>query len=515
MAIPPRAQGPADDERPLGLIDTDLSVGEPDRQQHGDGISLTPDAEWMPIAEAATLAGVSARRLRTRIAAGDLPARREGRLWYVHRAEIAGAPRRRGGRPLAPALAWSICATIAGLPVADPRLARRAEALLDERTPAEIAPALVRRAVVRRFAADGLEVATIASDPRLLVSTPPGLLPGKVRAYVAEADLAGVIAAHTLTEQPAGPVLLRVVADLAPFTPGPAPAVLDALDALDDPDGAVAAAGALAAAALVIGGAPVAAAPAPAEPSSSEPSSAEAPSAEPSSAEASSTGGAAPTRSPRLIAAVAAAGMAAFLLPILLVALLRGGGAPAASEAPLTLPGAPAPILAPAPPPSESVATRIRIAKLQIDLAVVSGDLEREGNPPGYPYCDVAQYLTVYANPGDPGAAYLYAHAQEGMFWPLLRAYRDDPAALIGMTVEVWSADGRLHRYEIDRAKGDARDFEMADEAAANGERVLILQTSTGPNGSYPRLQIGARYLETVESTVEEATPKAYPRVCG
>ena len=68
---------------------------------------------------------------------------------------------------------------------------------------------------------------------------------------------------------------------------------------------------------------------------------------------------------------------------------------------------------APTPPP-DRVATRVRVAGLDIDLAVVRGNA-------GYPYCNVAMYLPSLSQPGFGQATYLYAHAREGMFLPLLR----------------------------------------------------------------------------------------------
>ena len=72
-------------------------------------------------------------------------------------------------------------------------------------------------------------------------------------------------------------------------------------------------------------------------------------------------------------------------------------------------PAAPEPTSAPRPatadPSLDELPTRIVVPKLRIDLAVVSGDLSVRGNPPDYPLCDVAQYLTTYRFPGRPGGA--------------------------------------------------------------------------------------------------------------
>jgi hypothetical protein len=73
------------------------------------------------------------------------------------------------------------------------------------------------------------------------------------------------------------------------------------------------------------------------------------------------------------------------------------------------------------PPLDEpSVPVRIRIPSIGVDLPVVSSELRVRGNRRGYPLCDVAQYWTIYDLPGAPGTTWVYAHAQPGMFLPIL-----------------------------------------------------------------------------------------------
>src|SRR3989337_1054829 len=79
----------------------------------------------------------------------------------------------------------------------------------------------------------------------------------------------------------------------------------------------------------------------------------------------------------------------------------------------ITLPPLGSPTPAPPSPTADPdrVATRVRIASLDIDLPVIKG-------PRGYPPCDVAMYLVDPADPprlGQPGqgrATYLFAHAR-------------------------------------------------------------------------------------------------------
>ncbi len=179
-------------------------------------------------------------------------------------------------------------------------------------------------------------------------------------------------------------------------------------------------------------------------------------------------------------------------------------------------PGA-APSATPSATPHESVAvaSRVRVPAYGIDLPVVSSDLEVPGNRPDFPLCDVAQYLTRYRQPSETGTTYIYAHAREGMFLPLLReSLRADGAALLGQEAIVHTTDGGVHRYEISHVQRHSTDFSLADIVPA-GERRLILQTSEGPSGTVPKLVVVARFLASETGSKAEANPPARPRVCA
>jgi excisionase family DNA binding protein len=55
--------------------------------------------DWLTVAEAAALAGVSAAAIRKRIRAGRLVWKRVGPLYQVARASLEAYERRRAGRP--------------------------------------------------------------------------------------------------------------------------------------------------------------------------------------------------------------------------------------------------------------------------------------------------------------------------------------------------------------------------------------------------------------------------------
>lgn len=173
-------------------------------------------------------------------------------------------------------------------------------------------------------------------------------------------------------------------------------------------------------------------------------------------------------------------------------------------------PGPPVPRVPPLQPPA--YASRVVVEGLDIDLPVISGDLQP---PPSYPLCDVAAYVTRFGQPYETGVTYISAHAQRGMFAPLLAASeRADGAELIGMAVQVYVNDGRQFDYRIERVVRHAVDYAVLAELPLD-EQLLILQTSEGPDGTIEKLQVIAAFES--ETTVEPAVaaPIAMPRDCS
>jgi len=159
----------------------------------------------------------------------------------------------------------------------------------------------------------------------------------------------------------------------------------------------------------------------------------------------------------------------------------------------------------PTPPPKNRVATRVRIRDLGIDLAVVKGNS-------GYPYCNVAMYLTQLHQPGEPGATYIFAHARTGMFLPLLEASKvDNGASMLGKQIQVYTNADELHVYEIFAVK---RHQKVLDPVFKVDQDQLWLQTSEGPNSTYPKLMVVARPLSSGSATHAEARPQPRPVAC-
>jgi hypothetical protein len=173
------------------------------------------------------------------------------------------------------------------------------------------------------------------------------------------------------------------------------------------------------------------------------------------------------------------------------------------------------PEVTPAPTPAP-LATRVVVPALEIDLPIVAGDLEVPGNIGNYPLCDVAQYLTdpAFVQPGEEGTTYLYGHAREGMFLPLLEESQvDEGTAMIDMLVQVYTVDARVYLYEIFEVRRHATDFSLA--VPKPGEHRLILQTSEGPRGTVPKLQVAATLLDIEDADPADARPSPEPRACG
>ena len=129
--------------------------------------------------------------------------------------------------------------------------------------------------------------------------------------------------------------------------------------------------------------------------------------------------------------------------------------------------------------------------------------------PPGYPYCDVAMYLKELGQPGEGWATYLFAHAREGMFLPLLETPERQQR---GMVVEVWTNDGWRYLYEITDVRRDQRTL---DDALAADHEQLWLQTSEGPRGTPGKTQVIAEYLSVERADLAEANPEPHIDRCG
>jgi hypothetical protein len=162
------------------------------------------------------------------------------------------------------------------------------------------------------------------------------------------------------------------------------------------------------------------------------------------------------------------------------------------------------------------LATRVVVASLGIDLPIIA-----QPNP-AYPSCNVAMY---YQDPrlGQPGSGrsiYLYAHARTGMFYPLYEratlGRHGGQRSLLGLRVDVYTSDDQVHHYQVTQVRPRVKaDNHFLDGPLAVTSETLWLQTSTGPGGQYPKLQVVAEPVFVEDATHAQAHPRAHPVNCA
>jgi hypothetical protein len=183
------------------------------------------------------------------------------------------------------------------------------------------------------------------------------------------------------------------------------------------------------------------------------------------------------------------------------------GGSPSASAVTPASPAA-----------SDAVATRVVIPALKIDLPVV---------PPRpnetFPLCGVAEYwlgpggTPTYVQPGQPGTAYLFAHARAGMFLPLLTASQSaNGAGMIGYSVLVYTGDSKVYWYSIAVVNRGLPYDDVAPPPMAHGAtQQLVLQTSEGPYTTSTKLRVVATLVLVQPATFAASHPTPHPQVCA
>lgn len=184
------------------------------------------------------------------------------------------------------------------------------------------------------------------------------------------------------------------------------------------------------------------------------------------------------------------------------------------SVAPYTIP----PIVSAGPSSSAavegSVATRVQIPALAIDLPVIASPPNEE-----FPLCNTAEYMvlgTPLGYPGLPQATYLYAHARTNMFLPLLtRSETNNGASMIGMWVEVYTDNDERHVYEITEVIRHVPDDSSSLNRAASAKTdQLWLQTSEGPYANSTKLQVVAEPVGVLPAAQADAHPTSHGNVC-
>jgi hypothetical protein len=160
--------------------------------------------------------------------------------------------------------------------------------------------------------------------------------------------------------------------------------------------------------------------------------------------------------------------------------------------------------------PANRLATRVHIPAVGVDLPIIKQP------DPAYPSCNVAMYHEAFGPPGDPRGTYIYAHARKGMFLALLDASKkNNGAAMKGMIVEIYTSDDMLFLYEITDVRRHVSPSFNLTKLYAEGKGLLWLQTSEGPNHTYPKLMLKASLLSSGPADHAAANPTAKPIDCG
>jgi hypothetical protein len=158
--------------------------------------------------------------------------------------------------------------------------------------------------------------------------------------------------------------------------------------------------------------------------------------------------------------------------------------------------------------------TRVRmpaqgVLSTGINLPVVRG-------PSGYPYCNVGMYNGAYAQPREPleWATFVYAHARKGMFYPLYTAWKAGRAdKFVGKLFYLYTSNNKMHTYRI-TAWATGLSGQMRKVTSAGIDKAW-LQTSTGPNSTYPKLFVKATWISTVPVSYSAAHPTPHIVKCG
>ena len=164
---------------------------------------------------------------------------------------------------------------------------------------------------------------------------------------------------------------------------------------------------------------------------------------------------------------------------------------PAAAPAAVDVTQSPAATLTPQPSSRPTVALdqlRISIPRLGIDLPLALGDIQRDvvlGQTPE----DVALMFPTTNLPGTGGNSYIYAHARNAMFLQLWDVR-------VGDRVRISGPNGTRFDYAVTLIvpRVDPADTSWLDPT---GPERITLQTSTGPNSTYPRfIAVAARVAQ-------------------
>jgi hypothetical protein len=161
-----------------------------------------------------------------------------------------------------------------------------------------------------------------------------------------------------------------------------------------------------------------------------------------------------------------------------------------------------------ATPHPNGFASRIVIPAMDIDMPVVQA-------PQGFPYCNVAQYVKEFSQPGQPGSTVIGAHARTGMFLAIHDAARvNDGASMLGMLVLVYTNDNRLYLYEIDLVLRQQTNYDVVALPPGVTQQLVITTSEDGRDDPH-KIMVRARHLYDSAADPARANPPAHIVVCS
>ena len=169
------------------------------------------------------------------------------------------------------------------------------------------------------------------------------------------------------------------------------------------------------------------------------------------------------------------------------------------------------PTLAPTPSPTPVIhaATRIIFTRARVNLPIITAPTNEK-----FPYCDVAERMAYYNQPGEGGVVYLYAHSTHYMFGGLLAASWRANSYLLGQQIQIYTADDLVYTYAVTEIHRHQAYNSFAVANALVGE-ALVLQACENNDATGPKLIVVARPVKVGPANHSTAHPPTAPRACA
>jgi hypothetical protein len=144
-----------------------------------------------------------------------------------------------------------------------------------------------------------------------------------------------------------------------------------------------------------------------------------------------------------------------------------------------------------------------------VDLPIITAPINE-----GFPYCDVAERMAYYNQPGEGAVVYLYAHTTHYMFGGLLAASWQPDAYLMGQQIQIYTDDDLVYTYAVTEIHRHQAYDSFAVANSLVGE-ALILQGCENNDANGPKLIVVARPVSVAKADHATAHPPTAPRACA